>query len=206
MTAIVGVKGKKGVLLAGDSQMSGYNSNREVLDTKVFLCSDVLGFAYCGWPRLAQIVMYHLGDFDDPPLGMDEQKWAIKEFIPRLRDITEYHGYLHVHHNVEHLGASAFLMAVRGRLFTVDEMLAVTEHRQPYEALGSGEEVAIGAMKSLLSDDLDYVPDNKLAAVAQAGIDAAAKYTNFVGGDIDMVRTVVYTEEEKRLAKSILGE
>jgi ATP-dependent protease HslVU (ClpYQ) peptidase subunit len=205
MTCVVGVRTTKGVLLAGDQQMSWENGNRMSRDAKTLQLSDLLAIAYCGSGRLGQLLQYHLDELDDPPLGRDEQRWAVRDFVPFLRDVTEGAGHLHIHRNVEHLGESAFLLAVRGRLFMVEDDFSVVEHRYAFDALGSGMETAIGAMHTA-AKPATYKPYTEARAqkIAEAGVMAATEYTNFVGGDISYAETVVYTDDERELARSIV--
>lgn len=209
MTVVVGVVSDNGVLLAGDAQWSGENGHRLGVEPKVFQLSELLGIAYCGSGRLGQILTYHLTDsLEDPPLGMDEHYWSVREFVPYLRDITEEHGHLHVlfENQVEELGNSAFLFAVRGRLFSVENDFSVNEHLHPYEALGSGEEAAIGSLHASLGTPGLFTVDKKAAEKAAiSAIKAAADFTNFVGGKVSKVWTKRHTKEEVQLAKEILS-
>jgi 20S proteasome alpha/beta subunit len=206
VTCVVGVVGRKGVLLAGDAQWSTDWSHRVGAEPKVFQLSQVLAIAYCGSGRLGQILTYHLTDsLEDPPLGMDEHYWAVREFVPFLRDVTDAHGHLHIREDnqVEELGQSAFLLAARQRLFSVESDFSVNEHLLPYEALGSGEREAIGVLLDAL--DGQQLPTwERAERVARRAIAAAAEFDNFVGGPVTTVRTVTYTEDEKRLARDVL--
>jgi len=205
VTCVTGVRTTTGVLLAADSQMSWENGNRMSRDAKTIQLSDILAVAYCGSGRLGQLLQYHLDELDDPPLGRDEQRWAVRDFVPYLRGVTEAEGHLHIHRNVEELGESAFLFAVRGRLFMVESDFSVTEHRYAFDALGSGMETAIGAMHSAAGVH-SYAPftDRRAMSIANAGIKAAGEYTNYVGGDTTHVKTVRFTDEEKTFARSLL--
>lgn len=207
MTCVVGVRSTRGVLLAGDSQTSWENANRMMKDAKTANLSDVLAIAYCGSGRFGQLLQFHMDELDDPPLGRDEMRWAVRDFVPFLRDITEAAGHLHIRHNVEHFGESAFLFAVRGRLFAVESDFSVSEHRHGFDALGSGMETAIGAMHSR-SREACYGPYQPAHArrVATAGVLAATEYTNFVGGDVTFAETVLYTDEERAFAREIVGK
>lgn len=206
MTCIVGLVGKKGVLLAGDAQGSTDWIKRIDVSAKVFQLSETLAVGYCGSGRFGQILQYHLMDsLEEPSLVMDEHYWVVREFIPYLRAHTEYHGHLHVHHNVEEFGPSAFLLAVRGRLFTVESDFGVNEHRLSFEAVGSGAETAMGVMHGELGDATGPLNDSKLLALAERAIGASATLTLYVGGPVSSVKTVLYTEEEKALARQILG-
>jgi ATP-dependent protease HslVU (ClpYQ) peptidase subunit len=206
VTCVVGVRTKSGVLLAGDRQLSWENGNRMGRDAKTCALSDILAVAYCGSGRLGQLLQYHLDELDDPPLGRDEQRWAVRDFVPFLRDVTEAAGHLHIHRNVEELGESAFLFAVRGRLFMVEADFSVSEHRFAFDALGSGMETAIGAMH-VAARNASYDPHTRSAAlkIAEAGIKAATDYTNFVGGDMTVAETTLFTDEERTFARTIVS-
>lgn len=206
MTCIVGIIGEKGVLLAGDAQGSTAWIKRNDVSPKVFQLSDLLCVGYCGSGRFGQILQYHLMDsLEDPPLGMDEHYWIVRQFIPYLRDVTEEHGHLEVHHNLETFGPSEFLLAVRGRLFIIDNEFGVSEHVLSYESVGSGAETAMGAIHGELGAEEGALPDKEILAIATRAITAASEFTNFVGGEITSVKTSLYTDDEFTLAKLVLS-
>ena len=206
MTCIVGLVGKKGVLIAGDSQVSTDWIKREDKGPKVFSLLDTVAIGYCGSGRFGQILEYHLESLKSPPLGKDELRWVIRDFIPYLRWITEEHGHLHIHHNVEHFGPSAFFLGVRGRLFTVESDFSVNEHVHPYEAIGSGADTAMGVLHAEIGETYEPISDSRLLSIAEKALEAATKLTLYVGGDIVYSKTEIYTTEEKALARKILGE
>jgi len=208
MTCVVGVVGESGVLLAGDSQSSTLNSNRKNKNPKTGNISEILAFAACGSARLNDLLAHEIGiGLEDPALGRDEHEWTVREFIPHLRHFLANNGQLLDFFGLEYLDESAFLLAVRGRLFTIDGDLQVAEHILPFDALGSGQDVAIGAMAGWMEDpnNRDPLPDPDLEQVAVVGIKAAIGFTNFVGGEITYASTVKFTEDEIEIARSILA-
>lgn len=177
------------------------------LDAKTFSIYDTVAVAYCGSARFGQILTYWLEDvLEEPPLGMDEHYWAIRQFLPALTGVLEEHGHLHRYEetSVEELGDSAFLLAVRNRVFCVEPDMQVSEDEFPFSALGSGDDVAIGAMLGMKGPGTYALPDEELLKIARAGVEAAAKITPYVGGKITTVRTVTYTSAEKKLARKVL--
>src|SRR4029077_9622455 len=93
------------------------------LDAKTCKIFDTVAVAYCGSARLGQILSYWLEDhLEEPPLGMDEHYWAIRLFIPALTIVLEDHGHLHRYEATEvvELGDSAFLLAIRNRVFCIE--------------------------------------------------------------------------------------
>lgn len=209
MTCIVGLVGKKGVLIAGDAQGSTDWTKREDTQSKVFQLSDTLAVGYCGSGRFGQILQYHVMEgLEEPSLIMDEHKWVVKEFVPHLRVVADHHGHLHIYHDdaTEGIGPSAFLLAVRRRLFVVWSDFGVDEHVLPFEAIGSGGETAAGSIHGELGDSRDAINDGKLEGIAVRAITAAERLTPYVGGAISFVKTVAYTAEERALARRILGK
>lgn len=212
MTCVVGVRSSSGVLLAADSQWSEVNISKNARDAKVVNLSDLVAIGYCGSGRLGQILTYHM-EMDDPPLGADEHAWAVRTFVDALRCTLEEYGHLRIESdgeraNLESMGDSRFLLAVRGRLFSVYEDFEVLEHEHVFDTVGSGEEVAFGAMRAMLPEGTDLtVPftDALAEKVATAGLKAAIEITHFVGGKIRSAPTVCWTHDELELAKKILG-
>jgi 20S proteasome alpha/beta subunit len=216
VTVVVGVQHKTGVILAADAQWSWDNDNRmaDLAQPKVHSLLETLAVGYCGSGRFGQILTYHLVDsLEDPFLpreGRDEQYWAVREFIPYLRDVTHQHGHLHIleEDQTESFGQSAFLLAVRGELFLVESDFSVNQHRLPYESVGSGAENAMGVLHELLGEDPNQalVTEARAEKIARKAVQAAITFNNYVGGDISVVRTTLYTDEEKDTAKQILGK
>lgn len=207
MTCVVGIRGTGGVLLAADSQTSGANEKRMDTDSKVFQLSECMAVAYCGSGRFGQVLKHWLMDtLDEPPVDRDLSRWYVRDFAPVLRDVLAECGHLHVMEadQTEYLGDSAFLLAVRDRLFAIETDFSINESELPYEALGSGGEAAMGAMRGLLASRM---PASWATAerVAGAAIEAAAETTLYVGGTVRFARTCTYTAAEKAQAKRIVA-
>lgn len=201
MTVNVGVIGENGVLLAADSQSSGDNSIRMRREPKTFQLAETIALACCGSGRFGQVVTTWLDDYLEepyPPLMADEGTWVKRVFIPALTECLEDHGHLHRYEetSVVELGDSAFLLAVRNRVFAVEPDMAADEPEFAFEAMGSGGESAIGAMHSLTNAATSFLPDADLKRVALAGCRAASGLTPFVGGRVTYARTARYSEDE----------
>lgn len=209
MTVIVGVIGSEGVLLAGDSQSSGDNSIRMRREPKTFSFSDTIAIACCGSGRFGQVVTTWLDDYLEepyPPLMADEHDWAKRVFIPSLVDCLEVNGHLHRYEEnaVVELGDSAFLLAIRDRLFAVEPDMSVDEPEFAFESLGSGSDVAIGAMHEATDGATTFIDESELLSVAMGGVKAAIGLTPYVGGNMTTVRTMKYTKEELSYAREML--
>lgn len=215
MTCVVGIRMKGGVLLAADSQSSGDNLKRMDTDSKVFQLSDIMAVAYCGSGRLGQILKHWLMDaLEEPPLDRDLRRWYVREFAPVLRDVLHDHGHLHILESdqTEYLGNSAFLLAVRDRLFAIEPDFSINENEMPFEAMGSGGEAAMGALRAEVEKHRTPVADymegtpQKLGELARRAIVGAADTTLGVGGTIRYAGTCVYTLDEKAQARRIVKD
>lgn len=211
MTCVVGIRNEgRGVLLAGDSQASAENTKRMRKDPKTFQLADTIAFAYCGSARFGQLVTEWIEDYLEepfPPLGVDERRWAIRVFIPALTQCLEEHGHLHRYesNSVVELGDSAFLLAIRDRLLTVEPDMQVSEDVTVYSALGSGEDVAIGSLRESFNGGTKELSSRWMQKVATDAIKASSEATTYVGGPITFVRTVRFSDEERAIAKEVLG-
>lgn len=167
MTCIVGVKTQNGVLLGGDSMGSDERMGAIYVAPKVFHLAEDVAVGMCGSFRMGQILEHELVA---PPIDRDERKWAITTLIPVIREAFELHGYAHIKDNEETGGT--FLMAVRSRLFVVQDDYSVLEPREPFHAVGCGEMFALGAMHALWKPKLANP-----RAFLKAALDAASNYS-----------------------------
>jgi ATP-dependent protease HslVU (ClpYQ) peptidase subunit len=74
--------------------------------------------------------------------SVELDRWAYHTILPRLKEAMLKNGVTEPSFNV--------MVGIRGRILLVDEN-AVSEDRRPYVALGSGSEVALGAMHTLMN-------------------------------------------------------
>lgn len=214
MTAIAGIVLKKrGVLLAADSQSSSDYVKRYDTDSKVFQLCPQMAIAYTGSGRFGQVMKHWVMDaMDEPPVDRDLRRWYVREFQPVIRDVLSDHGILSVleEDTTEHLGGgSAFLLAVRDRLFAIETDFSINENERPFEALGSGGDTAIGALHAELGRL--RLPKNKPAdkswewaeELARRAITAPSETTPYVGGPVRFLRTEIYTADEKKHARKV---
>lgn len=190
MTCIVGVRTKSGVVLAGDSVGSNRHTNTHRVDRKTFNLSPEIALGFTSSYRMGQILRWHV-DLDPITGSMhrytDVWEWVGKQFIPACRTAMDDHGFMQRKSDVE--AGGTFLLAVRDRLFTVGDDFQVGESEAMFDACGSGEEVALGALYS----SMHYLTTPPGAAVAKTlamrAIEAAAYLTPYVGGAITYVST-----------------
>lgn len=183
MTCIVGVKTTSGVMLGGDTLgVSGYDGTVRA-DGKVF---NLTGQVACGFTssyRMGQILEHHV---TVPPFkrGEDLFAWAVREFVPAVRDAFKEHGYTKVDNNRESSGA--FLLAVRDRLFRVEDDFQVAEAADGFDSCGCGQSYALGAIEALR-----HQPQfkSKPQEVLRGALAIAAKFSIGVGGPFTFAET-----------------
>lgn len=182
MTCIVGIKTPSGVLLGGDTQGSGGYDKRDRLDGKVFSLGKHrrVAFGFTTSYRMGQIIRYHL-TLPDLDADADEYEWAVTKFVPAARAAFKEHGYQKIENSREEAGT--FLLAVRGRLFTIYDDLQVAEHDAPFAACGCGEDYAIGALHVM--EKMKGAPRWKV----RMALEAAARFSSGVGRKFTFVET-----------------
>jgi ATP-dependent protease HslVU (ClpYQ) peptidase subunit len=165
VTCIVGIRHEGGVLLGSDTcnALNRYARGKLFpLDLRGSVAIGVSGSA-----RTAQLIG-HVGT-DGPAGGEDPHIWAVEELVPDLREILA---------KASVTMDSCFLLAVGDRLFKIDEDLYVSESCDAFDACGSGEDYALGALHALYRSNafartdavisLDVAKDRALRALKAA--------------------------------------
>lgn len=145
MTCIVGLLCSDGKIYMGaDSAASEGASVHTVKTTKVFRNGPFL-IGYTSSFRMGQLLQY---EFEPPTRDPDDDALAymVKDAIPAMRKCLKDGGYTKAENNVETGGV--FLVGYEGRLFRIDSDFHVGEPLQPYTAIGSGEDIALGSIYS----------------------------------------------------------
>jgi ATP-dependent protease HslVU (ClpYQ) peptidase subunit len=150
MTCIVAVTDGNTVVMGADSLISygGLGSPLAEATGKIFYCGPFL-IGVCGSVRFVQI----LRECFTAPLhtGAGEiVTFLVREFVPALKRTLHEHGWLHNANGQDETGCdqnrSLALIAHGGRLFLLQADFSVIENRDGYEAIGSGDELALGAV------------------------------------------------------------
>ena len=143
MTCIVGVATPEGVWIGGDSAASDYHTVSARNDAKVFENGPcVMGFTTSF--RMGQLLRYAL---DVPPrdaADWDVDRWMSTQFVDAVRDCLKTGGWAQANNNEEKGGT--FLVGYAGRLFVVYSDYQVAQQADGLAAIGSGGEVALGAL------------------------------------------------------------
>ena len=189
MTCIAGIVSKNTVYIGGDSAGVSGDSIRRRKDVKVFELANgsmVLGFTTSF--RMGQLLRY---GFKVPlhPEDMDDMEYLCTKFVDAIRKRFKDGGWLERKNDMECGGT--FLLGYRGKLFYVGSDFQVGESVDGYDAVGSGKEIAIGALAALANMD-DITPEDKIIM----SLEASEKFNSGVSSPFNIVKT-----KEKKASK-----
>jgi len=140
VTAIVGLVHQNRVFIGGDSAGVAGLSLTVRADTKVFRNAAYL-FGFTTSFRMGQLIHY---SFEPPEPTGDLERFMATTFVDALRSCLKDGGWARKDNEREEGGT--FLVGVQGRLFTVHEDYQVGEGADEYAAVGSGADIALGAL------------------------------------------------------------
>ncbi len=162
MTCIVGlVDGDGTIYMGGDSAGVGGYALTVVKAPKVFRnCAYLIGFTASF--RMGQLLEYA---FSPPTFdGYCLERFMVTTFVDALRDCFKQGGYAQKNNEVESGGT--FLIGCYGRLFTIHSDYQVTEALCGYDAVGSGCDLALGALHA--TRDLHLPPARRIERALEA--------------------------------------
>ncbi|MFG3296187.1 hypothetical protein ACGF3G_46335 [Streptomyces sp. NPDC048179] len=160
MTVIVGLVHRKRVHLGGDSAGSSGSQLTIRRDPKVFTNGPyALGFTTSF--RMGQL-LHHA--FEAPHPEGDLARFMATTFINAVRTCLKEGGWARKDSEQEQAGT--FLVGVRGRLFEIYSDYQVGEPVGGYTAVGSGDDLALGALHA--TAHLGLKPRERLTAALRA--------------------------------------
>lgn len=183
MTCVVGIAHSGQVWIGADS-LAG-DSQRYAIEyrvaPKVFKLKDRMLIGYTTSFRMGQLLQYRL-TLPDHPDSMSDEEYLHCDFIDAIRNLFKSHGFASVKENKEEGGQ--FLVGYRQKLYRVDSEFTIAQLSRCFDAVGSGEHYALGALYVLerhapYRDWLDETP----RVITQA-IGAAAEFSAYVGGAV----------------------
>lgn len=144
MTCIIGIEHQGKVILASDRAITRGNEVRQEKYSKIFKLDDmVVGCA--GDQRLLQIVGFNL---HMPKLDIEitnPLEYLMCVFVPVLRETLRESGALSVENGLESMNG-AVMVGKGGELYVVGSNFCVTRVEDGFDAIGSGEQYALGVM------------------------------------------------------------
>jgi len=149
LTCIIGLKQGDKTYIGGDSLVTwGYIVAEETC-SKVFRVGNFL-IGGSGDARYLQAIRYGLSVREQHSDETDAA-YMITVFTVALRDCLRTHALLKTDSGVES-GNGSFVVAYHGELYIVSHDFACCQYNLPFIAVGSGQEVALGAMAALAAD------------------------------------------------------
>jgi hypothetical protein len=173
MTVVVGMIAPNGdVYIGGDSAGTTSEGSQSVyVNKKVF--SPVHGPAYlmgiCGTHRLSQVLRYSFVPPPPPGPDTDLEEFFCTEFINCVREAFNENGVMASGRDGTESGPyGEFMVAYQGRIMKVEDNFQVLIDRRPYVAIGSGEDIALGAMYALEGHVED--PSSRISVALKAAV------------------------------------
>jgi ATP-dependent protease HslVU (ClpYQ) peptidase subunit len=168
MTAIAGLVHAGKVYIGGDSAGSDGSLRTVRADTKVFSSGPYI-FGFTGSFRMGQLLRWSLRP-STPEGGLE--RFLATTFVDEVRQCLKTGGWAGIENAREEGGT--FLLGVQGRLFTIYDDFQVGEAADGYDAVGSGDAVALGALYATANMGME--PTERLTLA----LSAAAALTPFV--------------------------
>lgn len=158
MTCIVALIAKDGnIFMGGDSAgVAGYSLTVRY-DDKVFVRIDAVGilwaFGFTTSFRMGQLIKYKLKlpKIEAEDFG-DLHRFMATKFVDAVRSCFHQGGFLQKKDNRESGGT--FIVGLLGNIFVIEDDYQVSQPYSYYIAIGSGEDVARGALGALESYEL----------------------------------------------------
>lgn len=178
MSVAVAVIDGSTLVMAADSQWSTSYVKATSANAKLMTFGHALS-GVVGNPRVLNV----LSTMVPPDEFRLDYSWLVREYVPLLMNTLKDAKALQESDGIASMPDTALLIGGDGSLFTVHSDFSVMEHCQSYAAIGSGQEVAIGALAALST-----IPP---ADRARRAIEIVSENTPWVGGRIDLLTTVM---------------
>lgn len=169
MTCVVAMVKDGHLFMGADSAGVSDYSIRYRKDPKVFINGEML-FGFTSSFRFGQILQY---EFNPPKHHADVpiEQYMVSGAVPAMREALRNHGYTRVNNNEETGGQC--LIGYRGRLFMIASDFQVCETDDCFNAIGCGQDLAMGSMLSTLK----LVPNLPANSHIELALEAAARYS-----------------------------
>lgn len=179
MTCIAAIKKDGKVFIAGDRAGTGGYVQHNQSEPKIFQVGEFL-IGYSGCYRMAQIVRYHT-HLPKPREDQEIVEFIVTEIVSSIRRAMIDQGANSKERGADMQGGG-IIIGYRGRIFRIESNYQVFGSNDDYTAMGSGGEVALGALYALRSSKES--PKRKL----KTAIHAANYHTPYCGYDVDVMQ------------------
>jgi ATP-dependent protease HslVU (ClpYQ) peptidase subunit len=144
MTCIVGVVAEGRIYMGGDSASVRGLDVRLSTETKVFVKGGMI-FGLTGSWRTLQLVRYRLDIPEHRTEKTSDREYLTVTFVDALRQCLKSGGLDRKDDGEDHQN-SVLMLGYRGHLYVVWGDYSITEYQDSYQAVGCGEDYALGAL------------------------------------------------------------
>lgn len=195
MTVIVAVKHYDGTVYMGADSLAIVEGRKAFLAQPKITRIGPMLLGFAGNAKSLSTVFYEtkediFSDFGEyTKLNKDISQWIHERLIPVLRKGLLDKGFM----GVDKPHEAQLLIALDGSIFSIHGELEYVEYNAGYAAIGSGRDLALGALYYMSK----YSPALHPLTKIREAIEAASKFDYGVGGDIRTLSTendTVYEE------------
>lgn len=141
MTCIIGYEHNGVVWIGGDSAGTASDMTQRVRkDKKVFIRDEFI-FGFCGSFRMGDLLK-HTFVLPSPQKGGDDVAYMVNDFVDALRQCFDAENKKSGDEKI----VPYILVGYRGKLFNIQGDYQVAQTEDGYDAVGSGADIALGAM------------------------------------------------------------
>lgn len=182
MTCVIAIKSNGIVYMGADSAGSNLYTTRMRIDPKIYMVGAFM-FGFTTSFRMGQLLGHSFVAPDRDP-RVSTEKYMTTKFIDAVRTCLKDGGYASKVNENESGGV--FLVAYEGRVFRIDSDYQVGEGALSYEAVGCGEDIAMGSLYTTAGGSLSPVERIDVA------LKAAAAFSCGVEGPFMQMQTAAY--------------
>lgn len=165
MTCIVGLIDGKTVYMGADSAVTGHVT-QTLVSKKIFQHGKCL-IGYSGSLRMANLLK-HAFTPPEHPKGMEDEKYLTTLFVDALRTVLKDAGNA-TKINEQESGTGYFLVGYQCRLFEIGFDYSVSEVANGFDSVGSGNQVALGAIHA--TRNMSLIPSKRIELALEAAAD-----------------------------------
>lgn len=178
-TCIVGLVHEGAVYIGADSAgVNGWLERQVRLDEKVFIKGDMI-FGFTSSFRMGQILRYSFSP-PDQYKKEDDYKYLCGRWVDALMECLKQKGYAWIDNN--RVWGGEFLLGFNGKLYRVENNFQVGRREEPFDAVGCGEPLALGALHIMEKQKLG--PRQKI----KRALEAAERFSAGVKGPFNILR------------------
>jgi ATP-dependent protease HslVU (ClpYQ) peptidase subunit len=178
VTAIVGIQGKDGAVLASDSFTVYGDRTYQAKSIAKIVEKNGYAFAFAGDGIIADVAK-HLWVMPKYNKAMNMDTFVMTKILASLKEACKNHGYEPDADDKE-AGWDA-LICINGTIYQLDQQFGYLQSDSGLYAIGSGGKEALGAMEALITGD-EKLP--VIESIAVRAIEISTKYNINVGGDV----------------------